>query len=127
MTVGVGKETSVTVGVIVGRTVVNAAGEGVAAGVGIVPQPAKSKARAKAMITSSPLLGQEAKDPEPHFSPVTATGFPGGTGWRGAALLPPAAGPASGGLSPPTDHIGDGKQLLQQRAAALGASGRAAA
>jgi len=79
------------------------------------------------MITSIPLLKQEVKAPGLYFSVITVTGSSRRTGWRGAALLPPAAGSLPGRLSPPADHVGDGEELLRQRAAALRATGRAAA
>ena len=125
---GVGGGTGVADGggVVAGGTAKVAVGDGMAAEGGVVPQPDSSKTRVEVMIIPIPLPRQELKALRLYFSVVTVTSSPRGTGWCGAALLPPAAGPASGRLPPPADHVGDGKQLLRQGAAALRATGCAA-
>jgi len=80
-------------GMMAGGTVASAVGDGMAAGDGVAPQLARSKARVEVMVIPIPLPKQEVKAPRLYFSAITATDFPRRTGWRGAALFPPAEGP----------------------------------
>ena len=65
MNVAVGVEEGTSVedggGVMAGGTVASALGDGIATGVGVVPQHGKSKARTEVMITSIPLPRQKVK------------------------------------------------------------------